>query len=158
MAIAGGRCRCVLDAEGKKLLSGLPWPRPSSSPIATSWSWFAVTSWKAWRRSSGPARSLLGLGAGLVAVSMGADGAMLIGQEGSWYAPRVPVEVLSTVGAGDSMVVGLLHGLLQGLPLPKVLAMGVAAGTAAVVTEGTQLFDRAGFEAMLPRVHVERLL
>ena len=89
---------------------------------------------------------------------MGADGAMLIGQEGSWYAPRVPVEVLSTVGAGDSMVVGLLHGLLQGLPLPKVLEMGVAAGTAAVVTEGTQLFDRAGFEAMLPRVHVERLL
>ena len=158
MAIAGGRCRCVLDAEGKKLLSGLALAPALIKPNSYELELVCGHKLESLEEIERAGRSLLGLGAGLVAVSMGADGAMLIGQEGSWYAPRVPVEVLSTVGAGDSMVVGLLHGLLQGLPLPKVLEMGVAAGTAAVVTEGTQLFDRAGFEAMLPRVHVERLL
>jgi 6-phosphofructokinase 2 len=65
--------------------------------------------------------------------------------------------VLSTVGAGDSVVCGLLHALLGGADLAEALRAGVAAGTAAVMSEGTQLFERAGFDEMLKRVKIQEL-
>jgi 6-phosphofructokinase 2 len=45
----------------------------------------------------------------------------------------------STVGAGDSMVGGMVWALAQNKPL-KVLRWGVACGSAATMNEGTQLF------------------
>jgi 6-phosphofructokinase 2 len=46
----------------------------------------------------------------------------------------------STVGAGDSMVGGMVWALAQNKPLKEVLRWGVACGSAATMNEGTQLF------------------
>ena len=72
-------------------------------------------------------------------VSMGASGAALITSADYVHlrAPIVPIQ--SKVGAGDSMVGGIVMGLAQGRSLVDAVRLGVAAGSAAVMTPGTQL-------------------
>jgi len=74
------------------------------------------------------------LGAGAVICSLGSKGAVLVDANGRWHGtgPRVPV--LSTVGAGDSLLSGFLHAGGSG---PDALRMGIAWATAAVQTPGT---------------------
>lgn len=103
------------------------------------------------------AEQLMQKGACNVIVSMGADGAYLFTQEGTYYTAPVPVPVHSTVGAGDSMLAGVLHGLSQGMTLKDAFACGAAAGTAAVTTKGTDLFDRAVYNDILGKVRVQTM-
>jgi 6-phosphofructokinase 2 len=86
------------------------------------------------------ARRAVALGVRAVVVSLGADGAFLAavdGTEAEFRSP--PVEVLSSVGAGDSMVAGILLGLLRGRSLPAAVRLGVAAGTATCMKHGTEV-------------------
>lgn len=92
-----------------------------------------------------------------VVVSMGKDGAMYVGQEGVFHAPEVPVQVRSTVGAGDSLVGGLLYGLVKSGSMREALRAGAAAGTASVMTEGTQLIIPDDFMHLLGQVHIQEL-
>jgi 6-phosphofructokinase 2 len=50
-----------------------------------------------------------------------------------------PVERKSTVGAGDSMVAGIVFYLSQGKGLSQAVPYGVACGTAATLNAGTEL-------------------
>ena len=75
----------------------------------------------------------------LVALSMGADGAWLFNAQGACYAPALPVTVLSAVGAGDSCVGAMAWALARGLTEREAFCWGVAAGSAALASEGTGL-------------------
>ena len=69
---------------------------------------------------------------------------------------RAPsVRVKSAIGAGDSMVAGIAVGLMRSLELVDAVRLGVAAGTAAVLTEGTDLCHRRDVDRLLPLVTVE---
>lgn len=92
-----------------------------------------------------------------VVVSMGKDGALYVGAEGAFHAPEIPVQVRSTVGAGDSLVGGLLYGLVKQGCMREALRAGAAAGTASVMTEGTQLIIPSDFMRLLEQVHVQEL-
>lgn len=61
-------------------------------------------------------------------------------------APKV--EMVSAVGAGDSTVAGLVVGLARGLDLRDAGRLGVAAGTAAVLTPGSELMRREDTERL----------
>jgi 1-phosphofructokinase len=82
------------------------------------------------------AGQLRGRGARTVVVSLGADGAVLVDDAGSWHATSPPITPRSTVGAGDSVVAGLLSADRLG---PGALVRGVAFGVAAALLPGTQL-------------------
>ena len=84
----------------------------------------------------------------LVAVSMGKDGAILVSKDETYRVPVPEVEKKSTVGAGDSMVAGMVHMLAKHKPLQQVICFGVACGTAATLNEGTQLFDPEDVETL----------
>lgn len=75
----------------------------------------------------------------VIVVSIGARGAVLITRDDflQFHAPVVPVA--SKVGAGDSMVGGLVMALAEGRSLCDAVRFGVAAGSAAVMTGGTLL-------------------
>lgn len=73
-------------------------------------------------------------GARAVICSLGADGAVLVDERGRWHATGPKVPVLSTVGAGDSLLAGFLHAGGAG---PEALRAGIAWATAAVQTPGT---------------------
>ena len=92
-----------------------------------------------------------------VVVSLGKDGALYVGEEGWFYAPEIPVEVRSTVGAGDALVGGLLYGLVKHGTMREGFRAGAAAGTASVMTEGTQLINLDDFERLLTQVQIQDL-
>ncbi len=76
----------------------------------------------------------------IVVVSLGADGAILVTNEETHLVKAPKVEKKSTVGAGDSMVGGMVWALSQNKTLKEVIRIGVCCGTAATMNEGTQLF------------------
>jgi 6-phosphofructokinase 2 len=76
----------------------------------------------------------------IVVVSLGADGAILITKDETHLVKAPKVEKKSTVGAGDSMVGGMVWALSQNKTLKEVIQIGVCCGTAATMNEGTQLF------------------
>ena len=75
----------------------------------------------------------------IVVLSLGARGGLLVSQDESAWVPAIPVEARGTVGAGDSMLAGILVGLTRGLPLAEAVHFGMAAGAAALLGSGTQL-------------------
>jgi 6-phosphofructokinase 2 len=79
-------------------------------------------------------------GAEIVVVSLGPQGAVLVTKDNFEYVPAPNVAKKSTVGAGDSMVGGIVWALSQNKNLKDVIRWGVACGSAATMNEGTQLF------------------
>jgi 6-phosphofructokinase 2 len=82
----------------------------------------------------------------LVALTLGAEGALLASAEGVVRLPA-PVEPVHTaVGAGDAFLGALILALAGGAPGREALAWGIAAGAAAVAQMGTARLDRPGVE------------
>ncbi|TRX37094.1 1-phosphofructokinase family hexose kinase [Flavobacterium restrictum] len=82
-------------------------------------------------------------GAEIVVVSLGPQGAILVTKDDYEFVPAPNVAKKSTVGAGDSMVGGMVWALSQNKSLKEVIRWGVACGSAATMNEGTQLFKGA---------------
>lgn len=83
------------------------------------------------------AKELRNMGAQNVAVSMGEHGAILLDEYGKEHICRaVDGKVINTVGAGDSMVAGILCGFIQTRDFGYALRLGVACGTACAFSEG----------------------
>ncbi|MFC4298204.1 MAG: sugar kinase [Castellaniella sp.] len=83
------------------------------------------------------ARFYLDLGARLVVVKLGADGAYYDDGTRSGHVPASPVaQVVDTVGAGDGFAVGVISGLLEGLPLERAVARGAWIGARMVQVPG----------------------
>jgi len=76
----------------------------------------------------------------LVAVTLGAQGAVLVSATGAWHAEPLPVTVTSTVGAGDGFVGGLVWSLLRSHDLPRATRIGTAAAAQALQTQGELRF------------------
>ncbi|MDO3628240.1 1-phosphofructokinase family hexose kinase [Mucilaginibacter sp. BT774] len=81
-----------------------------------------------------------------IVVSMGGNGAALVTEQEIVEVPQPPVKVKSTVGAGDSLVAGVVYGLYQNYSLPDAARFGVACGSAATMNPGTELCNRADAE------------
>jgi 6-phosphofructokinase 2 len=79
----------------------------------------------------------------VMVVSMGAAGAMLVTSSNAETFTPPEVERKSTVGAGDSMVAGIVYYLKQGKSLSQAVQYGVACGTAATLNAGTELCKKA---------------
>ena len=86
-----------------------------------------------------PKEGLASLGgcAHIVVVSLGSEGALLATPHGSQRYSAVEVPSGSGVGAGDAMTAGITVGLSRGWPLNKAVRLGIAAGSAMLLTPGT---------------------
>jgi 6-phosphofructokinase 2 len=84
----------------------------------------------------------------VVVVSLGAAGALLVTVDKCQYVRPPAVPTISKVGAGDSMVAGIVLKLAQGKTIQDAVCFGVAAGTAAVMTPGTELCRREDTERL----------
>lgn len=98
---------------------------------------------------------LAGSSVGALLVSIGAGGAFLLQRGEHPVRLRPPtVRVASAVGAGDSMVGGLASGLCRGEDLLSAAKLGIAAGSAAVMTPGSGLCTASAVAELLPLVTV----
>ncbi|WP_342617753.1 1-phosphofructokinase family hexose kinase [Rhodoferax sp. GW822-FHT02A01] len=89
----------------------------------------------------------------IMVVSMGEMGALMVTQQGNWYAPPLQVEVHSAVGAGDSFVAGMVWGLSQQQSPVQAFAKGVACATATLMSTASGLGDAAQVLQLLEQVH-----
>lgn len=87
--------------------------------------------------------------ASYVVVSLGARGAFMASKDGILYQSTPSVSVHSTIGAGDSMVAGLIYSVLNNYPPEIMLKWGVACGVAATMTEGTGLAHKDDIDKVL---------
>ena len=97
-------------------------------------------------------KKLQELGALNVLVSLGADGAFLIDDQGNEYGLTSPsISVVNTVGAGDSMVAGFIYGFLKNRDYKEALIYGVACGSATAQCDDLATIDK--IELMLDKIN-----
>ena len=102
----------------------------------------------------------LNLGARTVIVKLGHEGAFVHTGRESYTVPGFSVdEVVDTVGAGGGFAVGVISGLLDGMPLPEAVRRGNAIGAMQVMTRGDNdgLPSRASLEQFL-HAHTGRFI
>ena len=87
-----------------------------------------------------------------VVLSLGEAGVYLAGGPAPARITAPIVSVRSRVGAGDSMVGGIVHALANGGRMKEAVRFGVACGTAAVMTRGTELCRKYDAEALYERI------
>ena len=92
-----------------------------------------------------------------VALSLGSSGALLVTRQHAWHAQTPEVRPVSTVGAGDSFMGGLVWALATGLSPEDMLRCAVAAGTAAVMTPGTELCHAPDVWRLRRRVQIQEI-
>ena len=95
------------------------------------------------------ARALVDSGrAGIVAVTMGHEGALLASREATLVRRPPPVAVQSATGAGDSFVGAMTLALAEDRPVVQAFLLGMAAGSATVMSPGNDLCRRADVERL----------
>jgi 1-phosphofructokinase family hexose kinase len=125
------------NAEEAQALTGLPMETPAE--IAAG------------------AAEIRRMGAQNVVISMGKAGALLNTAEGTWLVHTPKIKEKNPIGAGDSMVGGLVWALNQGLAFKEALGWGVASGAATASLPGTEVGSRPLIEELYSQVRYERL-
>lgn len=154
---ADGR-RLVLDSSGASLAcaleAGVHLVKPSLRELRELTG--ASLETQAQRRAACEALVRSGKAA-IVALSLGPEGALLVAERGAWHAPALPVQVVSTIGAGDSFLAGLVFALASGRELPEALRTALAASAAALLSGGTALCQPQDVARLAPQVEIRPL-
>jgi 1-phosphofructokinase family hexose kinase len=103
------------------------------------------------------ASKLREMGAQNVVISLGKSGALLQTDEATWMVHPPVVKEKNPIGAGDSMVGGLVWALAQGIPLNEALSWGVASGAAAASLSGTDVGSLTLITEIRSQVRIEAL-
>jgi len=98
------------------------------------------------------AQAVQASGVGHVVVSLGKAGALLVDETAVWQAASPKIQERNPIGAGDSMVGGLVFALSQGYAVAEALRWGIACGAATASLPGTAVGTRPLVEELLPQV------
>jgi 6-phosphofructokinase 2 len=90
-----------------------------------------------------------------VALTLGAEGALLVTRDEAWRSPALPVRPVSTVGAGDSFLGAMVWALAEGKALTEAFRYGCAAGAAALTAHGTGLCRASDVSRLVGEVALE---
>lgn len=103
------------------------------------------------------AHELNARGVELVVVSLGAEGALFVTAKQALRASLPPLRALSTVGAGDAMMAGILAGLREGAALDRIARLGTAFAAGKLSRPGANLPPRQDVETLADQVQLQNL-
>lgn len=149
--------KAVLDASGEPLVLGMRRCPIMIKPNQQELSEIAGKKLTSVEEVLSQAREVHKTGIKYVVVSMGSQGAIGVSDDQAWLAKPPKIKVGSAVGAGDSMVAGIVHILSSGGDFVEGLRLGTAAGAAAAQSSGTQLAEAQDILKLLPEVQLTRL-
>lgn len=92
-----------------------------------------------------------------IVISMGADGVHWLQRHAVWRATPPKMTVASTVGAGDTLVSGMMAGLLKDLPPEQTLKQATALSAHAVSIVGFEAASGERLATLMAQVGVEQL-
>ncbi len=149
--------KVALDTSGEALRAGLragPWlVKPNTEELADALD-CPTDSLEQQRQA---AQRLHAQGVEHVVVSHGADGVNWFSPTMALHATPPKVSVASTVGAGDSLLAGMLHGLLSGEAPEQTLRRATAIAAMAVTQIGFGISDDAQLAHLQSGVDVRQL-
>ena len=158
--------RVVLDASGPALRAALQQGVQLVKPSLRELAELCGRELRTPDEQLSAAKALVRSGqAQVVALSLGESGALVVTESHQWRAPALPVEVKSTIGAGDSFLGGWLHGWQQ-MPdldlfhpdrMEQAMRWGMATAASSVSSLGTALCDPEQVRHWLPQVEIQRL-
>ncbi|GAB2795528.1 1-phosphofructokinase [Halomonas shantousis] len=90
-------------------------------------------------------------------LSAGSAGVLWVSRRGAWLATPPAVDVASTVGAGDTLLAGMLHGVLADLPVEQALRLATALSAESVRHVGVGDPHAADFDTLQQQTHVRCL-
>ena len=102
-------------------------------------------------------KAIQAMGVGNVIISMGKQGALLINGQRAWLASSPEIVERNPIGAGDSMVAGLVWGLSQGHDMPEALCRGIACGAATASQRGTAVGTLAQVNELLTQIQLSEV-
>jgi tagatose 6-phosphate kinase len=104
-------------------------------------------------------RDLQQLGAERVLLSMGEEGAWFGDTEGVWHFPVIPLtSIANPVGCGDSLLAGVMAGILRGQDWPQAVRLGMASAAANALAIGAGQVERSVVERLLERAALRRIV
>lgn len=145
----------ILDSNGDTLKEGVsvaPWLIKPNHRELEQWANRELTSLDAICQA---ATQLQSSGIEHVVVSLGSDGALWVNKQGCLLAKSLPCKVVSTVGAGDSMVAGLGWGLLTGKSVEDCLRLATAVAGLAVEQTGVGISDKQRLDKLMAKVEIQ---
>lgn len=149
--------KCILDADGDALSLGVQARPYLIKPNEYELERLARKPLEDESAILEAARDIVSSGVEVVAVTLGGKGALVVDRHAALRARSPAVEVRSKVGAGDSFLAGCVLALSRGAPLEQAISLAMAAGTAAVMYDGTQLCRRSDVERLLSQIEVKRM-
>ena len=103
------------------------------------------------------AKSLHAMGIENVMISLGEKGALLCCDNGVYLADAPKVNVVSTVGAGDSSLAGFIWAKLKKQSDTAALTMAVSCGSAACESEGSTPPDKELIKKLINEIESKTL-
>lgn len=99
-------------------------------------------------------KELQKLGSENVLISLGKDGSILITKDEVYVGNAPQGKLISSVGAGDSMVAGIVYGIAQGNSLVEAYKYGIASGSSTAFSEGLTTID--GMKSLLNKIEIKK--
>ena len=87
-------------------------------------------------------KKLKNMGSENVIISLGEKGSILITDKGIWIGNTPKGKLVSSVGAGDSMIAGFLYGINNGMEILESYKYGIASGSATAFTKDLATFEQ----------------
>lgn len=104
------------------------------------------------------AKSLQAKGITIIVVSLGKEGALLLSSKEYFFAKTPPIKESNPIGAGDSMVGGMVWAMLKKYQLADILRWGVACGAAAASLSGTAVGSQKYVKNLASQTKIQKLL
>jgi 1-phosphofructokinase family hexose kinase len=105
-----------------------------------------------WAEIAAVGKAIQTMGPQNVIISLGKQGALLVNDGKAWLVASPEIVERNPIGAGDSMVAGLVWGLSLGNSVPEAMCRGVACGAATASQCGTSMGSLAQVNELLTQV------
>lgn len=103
------------------------------------------------------AQELYKRGIKIVVISLGAQGALMVSDEGTFRATPPKIEVINPVGAGDTLVGSFAVALAQKKPTSECLVFALSCATASCLSAGTGRFDQGVAAKIQKQVSIKKI-
>lgn len=103
------------------------------------------------------AKEIYAAGVEIVVISLGAEGSVVVCDEGVFRAKVPKIDAANTVGCGDSMIAGFALGISQNLSMEETLRLASAISAASALREETGFFVKEDMEQIYPQVQIYRM-
>lgn len=156
LAKAAGK-KVILDTSGELLRSGIEAKPTMVKPNIDEIRMLTGSGCETEEELIRAAVAIHDKGVEVVVISLGADGSVVVCDEGIYRAVVPKIDAVNTVGCGDSMIAGFALGFEAGLGMEETLKKASAISAAAALREETGYFRMEDMERLQKDIWVEKV-